>query len=234
MAASAPTLHATGPVDDDGPLRRCVATRRTLPKSALIRFVAAPDGSLTPDIAGRLPGRGVYVAAERAAVVHAAAKGLFARTLKTPVRVPEGLVERLAGQLLDRCVELIGLARRGGGTVAGFDKVRTWLAAGRAGLLLHAADGSSQGQAKLAPLVGAVPVVEGLSAAELGRAFGRDIVVHCAITPGPLAERLIVEVARLDGLRRPDNDARPGDNAPRRVDAVNGRGQRSGSAQQDL
>ena len=228
MTASAPTLDATSPADDGEPLRRCVATRRTLPKTALIRFVAAPDGSLTPDVAERLPGRGVYVAAERTAVAHAAAKGLFARALKTSVRVPDGLPERLAGQLLDRCIELIGLARRGGGAVAGFDKVRGWLAAGRAGLLLHAADGSSHGQAKLAPLAGAVPVVGGLAAAELGRAFGRDIVVHCAIAPGPLAERLVAETARLDGLRRPDNDAGPA--TTRRADADDGRRSRPGSA----
>ena len=232
MTASAPTLDATGLADDEGPLRRCIATRRSLPKTALIRFVAAPDGSLTPDVAERLPGRGAYVAADRAAVAHAAAKGLFARALKTPVRVSDGLPERLAGQLLDRCVELIGLARRGAGAVAGFDKVRGWLAAGRAGLLLHAADGSAQGQAKLAPLAGTIPVVGGLSAAELGRAFGRDMVVHCAIAPGPLAERLVIEAARLDGLRRPDNDAGPA--TTRRADADNGRRRRPGSAQGDL
>jgi len=40
-----------------GPERTCLATRELRPKSELIRFVTGPDGSVVPDIAGKLPGR---------------------------------------------------------------------------------------------------------------------------------------------------------------------------------
>src|SRR5437870_12059149 len=47
-------------------LRRCVVTRAVLPKAALVRFVVGPTGEIVPDVAARLPGRGLWVKAERA------------------------------------------------------------------------------------------------------------------------------------------------------------------------
>ena len=49
----------------EGPLRTCVVTRAELPQADLIRFVADPDGVIVPDLAQRLPGRGVWVTASR-------------------------------------------------------------------------------------------------------------------------------------------------------------------------
>ena len=45
-------------------------------------------------------------------------------------------------------------------------------------------------------------MLDPLPAAALGRAFGRDHVVHVAIAPGRLGERLGVDAARLMGLRQ--------------------------------
>ena len=52
-----------------GPLRRCIVTRQVLPKEALLRFVIDPAGAVVPDGAGKLPGRGLWVKAERAALM---------------------------------------------------------------------------------------------------------------------------------------------------------------------
>ncbi len=75
----------------DGPERRCIVTGESQPKGGLIRFVVGPDAQVVPDILGRLPGRGFYVAADRAAIEKAATKGLFARAARQPVTVPDGL-----------------------------------------------------------------------------------------------------------------------------------------------
>ena len=48
--------------DRDGPERRCIVTRATGPKEGLIRFVLGPDDEVVPDLAGKLPGRGIWVA----------------------------------------------------------------------------------------------------------------------------------------------------------------------------
>jgi ribosomal protein L7Ae-like RNA K-turn-binding protein len=49
-----------------------------------------------------------------------------------------------------RCLDLIGLARRSGAAVAGFEKVRAALAAGDVALLVAASDGADDGREKLA------------------------------------------------------------------------------------
>ena len=49
----------------DGPERKCIATGKLHPKNGLIRFVIGPDVQIVPEIAGKLPGRGVYVTADK-------------------------------------------------------------------------------------------------------------------------------------------------------------------------
>jgi predicted RNA-binding protein YlxR (DUF448 family) len=48
---------------ETGPLRRCIVTRQRLPKEKMIRFVVGPDRRVVPDLAGRLPGRGIWLSA---------------------------------------------------------------------------------------------------------------------------------------------------------------------------
>jgi hypothetical protein len=197
-------LQAADPAIDEiatGPLRRCLVTREVLPKTDLVRFVVGPDGVLVPDVAGRLPGRGLWVKAQRDVLAAAVAKRLFAKAAKQQVEMPADLVERTGALLAQRCLDLIGLARGAGQAVAGFEKVRDWLAAGRVGVLLAAADGAADGRRKLAALAQGIPLLALFSSVELSAALGRDNVVHAALAKGGLAERLNVEAGRLAGLR---------------------------------
>jgi len=191
--------------DDDAggaPLRRCVVTREVLPKAALIRFVVGPDGAIVPDVGEQLPGRGLWVKAAADALA-AAAKGQFAKAARRPVTVAPDLAARTEVLLTQRCLDIVGLARRAGQAVAGFEKVREALAHGRAAVLLAAADGAADGRAKLQALGRDLPLVELFSVAELSAALGRENVVHAALGPGRLAERLVVESGRLAGVRAP-------------------------------
>ncbi|MBS4010155.1 MAG: DUF448 domain-containing protein, partial [Roseovarius sp.] len=98
----------------DGPERKCIATAEVQPKHGLIRFVIGPEGQIAPDLAEKIPGRGIWVAADRAALEKAANKGLFARAAKQTVQVPEGLVDQVEALLVRRVIDLISLARKGG------------------------------------------------------------------------------------------------------------------------
>ncbi|HBS51296.1 MAG TPA: RNA-binding protein [Rhodobacteraceae bacterium] len=187
----------------DGPERKCIATGESRPKYGLIRFVAGPESEVVPDIAGKLPGRGVYVSAERAALDKAAKKNLFARGLKAPVKVPDGLVDAVEALLARRLIDLISLARKSGDAVAGYEKVKAMLDQERARVLIQATDGSSRGKSKLStPHFG--KYVGWLSADELGMAFGRQTVIHAALASGGLSERVVEEAQRLRGLREVD------------------------------
>jgi predicted RNA-binding protein YlxR (DUF448 family) len=184
----------------DGPERKCIATGEVQPKSGLIRFVAGPEGQVVPDLAERLPGRGVYVAADRAALDRAVAKKLFARALKAPVTVPEGLVDQVEALLVRRLVDLVSMARKSGDAVAGYEKVKAWLDGERATVLIQAVDGSGRGKSKLStPHFGSY--IGWLTADELGMAFGRQTVIHAALASGGLAKRVVEEAQRLRGMR---------------------------------
>lgn len=189
--------------DPGEPRRRCAATGRTLPKEALVRFVAGPDGRVAADVAERLPGRGVWIAADRAAVQRAAAKGLFARSLGEAATGGNDLPDRVEALLARRCQDLLGMARRAGQVAAGFDKARAMIAAGKAGLLVEAIDGAADGRDKLLRLAEGLPVVRLLASEELAAALGREHVIHVAVAAGPLAERFAAEAARLAGFRQP-------------------------------
>lgn len=196
--------------DESGPLRRCLVTGESLPVERLVRFVLGPDGSVVPDLEGRLPGRGMWLSANRDVVNKALAKNAFARAARKPVNVPADLADRLEMLLARRCVELIGLARRAGQVTAGFDQVRVALAAGPAGVLVEAADGSGDGRSKLEALAhGAVTVLDSLTGEELGAVFGRDRYVHVLIAPGRLAERVQAEAGRLAGFRKSEAPGQP-------------------------
>jgi predicted RNA-binding protein YlxR (DUF448 family) len=189
------------------PERRCIASRETRPRYGLIRFVVGPDDVVVPDFSERLPGRGMWVSAERAALDLAVRKNLFARAAKRAVRVPPDLAAQVEAGLARRLVDFVALARRAGAAVAGREKVLDRLRAGRAAILIQAADGSEREKRALRPPEGEDTHVTSLFSGELGMAFGRDRVIHAALDGGGLAERVRVEALRLRGFR---SDAAPG------------------------
>lgn len=190
----------------EAPERRCIATGESGPTDRLIRFVLSPEGEAVPDLAGRLPGRGVWLTAERALIERAVKKRLFSRGFRAQATVPEDLAGRLEEMLTARMVAILGLARKAGQVVTGAEKVRANLRSGAAGVLIQARDGAPGGRRKMAALArGAgerrIPVVELLDATELGLAFGRDFAIHAALGSGGFAARFMAEARRLSGFR---------------------------------
>lgn len=190
----------------DGPERKCIATGEVQPKDGLIRFVLGPDGRIVPDLAGKLPGRGLYISANRAAIEKAAAKGLFSRAMKQPVKVPDGLTDLIEQMLAKRVIDLISLARKSGEAVSGYEKVKSWLQMEEATVLIQAEDGSGRGKSKLSTPYGG-RYIGWLTADELGAAFGRQTVIHAALGSGGLVPRVVEEAQRLKGVRVAGSDA---------------------------
>lgn len=185
----------------DEPERKCIATGEVSPRAGLIRFVVGPESAVVPDVAGKLPGRGIYVASTRAALDRAGGKGLFARAARQPVKVPDGLADLVEALLARRVVELLSMARKAGDAVTGYEKVKEWLVGSRAVALIQASDGSERGKTKLRPPEGGNSLISCLTAGEIGLAFGRERAIHAALAAGGLTTRVVEEAARLAGLR---------------------------------
>ena len=190
-------------------LRLCAVSRAQRPPEELIRFVLAPDGSIVPDLARRLPGRGVWVAATRETVAAAVRQKAFAKSLKQQVSMPDdlpGLVERL---LVKRVGEALSLTNKAGLLVAGFAKIEGLLEQGRAAILIHASDAAADGVEKLnrkfKALVGSDgcenSILAELTSAELSLAIGRPNVVHAAASEGGASQRMLQEAVRLRRYR---------------------------------
>ena len=185
--------------------RRDLATGEVMGEEALIRVVAGPGGVVTPDLARKLPGRGMWVMADRASVDLAARKGLFARAAKTKLAAPADLSDQVAGLLYTRVLHGLGLAKRAGDLISGFEKVAAALGSGKAAWLVEASDGAPDGRRKIQNAARKSPkpprLIGVYTAMELGLALGAENVIHTAFLAGRGADRWTLDVMRLSGFR---------------------------------
>jgi predicted RNA-binding protein YlxR (DUF448 family) len=182
----------------------CAVTRQVRPETELIRFVAAPDGSVVPDLKARLPGRGVWLGADRSTVVEALKKNVLQRGLKRPLRPAGDLADQVAERLRQAALGRLGLARRAGTVVAGFAKVEAAIAKEELVAVLAASDAAEDGRRKMRQVLRRrfgddvpVPVIRLFDAAELGLAMGRPDVIHAAVLQSPAGRSFVEAAIRL-------------------------------------
>jgi len=194
--------------------RRCIVSGEVLPEAKLIRFVVGPDGVVTPDLAAKLPGRGIWVGANAVTLASAIAKNEFAKTAKHAVKISPDLAARVPLLIVQRMQSDLGMALRSGQLVLGFDSVQRALQGPEPpSLLVEASDGAQDGKRKLFAISHArglkVETIECLTSAELSVAVGRENVIHAALKSGRLQERLSMDAERLSGFRSAATPASP-------------------------
>ncbi|WP_262693684.1 DUF448 domain-containing protein [Kordiimonas aquimaris] len=197
------------------PERRCILTFDTLPVEQLVRLVQGPDGVLVPDVAAKLPGRGLWVKSDGISIRDAVKSGQFAkavsRSLKAGVpksTVPGDLAELITRLLTKRCLDRLGLEQRSGNLITGFDKIGAALTkkgTGVPALVLAASDGADDGRRKIRSAVGHdVPVVDLFDREQLSASLGRDNVVHALLMQSGGADKLKADIGRLEGMIKVD------------------------------
>ena len=196
--------------EQNGSLRRCIVTNERKPPVEMLRFVIGPEGQAVFDVAGKLPGRGLWLSAGADMLQTAAHKGAFARAAKAQVKVPDDLEDQVKGLLKKRCLSHLGLAKRAGQVTAGFEKVRARLKKGGVGVLIEASDARPDGRAKVEALAKAVagetPIIALFERSDLANAIGREEAVHLVIEPGRLAEGFLNDASKLAKVLGRDAD----------------------------
>lgn len=182
--------------------RTCIVTRQAMSPDAMIRFVAAPDGSAAPDIRRKLPGRGAWVTANRDSVVKAVRGRRLQKALELSAPVDPALADRVEDLLRDAAISALSMSRRAGVAVTGFVKVADAIAKGTAMAVLTATDAGKDGRGKIESAIRRSPrttvrLVRELDAEHLGLAFGRTHVIHAALLSGRASENVL---ARIDAL----------------------------------
>ncbi|MCT4655541.1 MAG: RNA-binding protein [Cohaesibacter sp.] len=201
------------PRKSDETERQCLVTRQSLSKAEMIRFVLAPDGTVVPDLKMRLPGRGVWVTAQKEILQQAVRKGLFARGFKSRISGCEDLPDLVEEQLKRSVLSSLSMTRKAGQIITGFAKVEAAIAQSTLLGLLHAADAAQDGQKKLAQAVRRrfgsdhrIPVIRLFSADALSTALGQGNVVHAALTAGSASKSFITQAQMLEAFVSQDSE----------------------------
>ena len=193
-----------------GTQRKCMATGKVEDTAKMVRFVLSPDGEVVPDIAGKLPGRGVWVTAHRDQIAKAIKTGAFSRGFKSKTKVDTALIDMTQALLERRLLGLLSMARKSGHIAIGYDQVKAAAGSGKIAWRIEARDGAADGRGKIRTLSKAVameldmPVPKAIgcfTGAELADALGRDSVVHVSLPPGKLAKAFAADAARYRGFR---------------------------------
>lgn len=217
-----PDLRDTSGTAASASERTCVATRVTLTPDELIRFVVGPEAALVPDLRRKLPGRGVWVALSRDAVLEAMKRKAFERSLKTRVVVPAALADEIDALMVRDCMQSLSMANKAGLVTTGFAKVESQIGAGRVAALIEASDGAEDGKRKIAQAIrrshgdnaADVHVVTSFAGSDLELALGRVHVIHAALAPGPATEGFLHRWRRLVCYRTNPLPIRAGSTGP--------------------
>lgn len=215
----------TSPEDDDlegydvnG--RMCIATRESGSPDELIRFVAAPDGTVVPDLKRELPGRGCWVKIDRSLVERAVAKKLFARALKADVKAADDLGERVERLFLQQLLQMMNMARKAGQLVTGSAKVDAAIRSGAALAVFHSTDAAADGvrkidQARKAWHLGMeteeeIPSFRLFSESEMEGVMGQNAFIHAAVLAGQAGEGVVKRAKMLEQYRNGGQSRAPG------------------------
>jgi predicted RNA-binding protein YlxR (DUF448 family) len=192
-----------------GTERHCALTRELKPASEMVRFVIGPQGEVVPDVKRRLPGRGLWITATRAAIEDAVKRNVFARGFKRDVRAAPGLAAAVE-QLLERsALDALAIAGKAGLVLAGFGKVEAAIERDGIAALLHASDAADDGKRKLDAALNRkmqekpreIAIIEVFTGSQMDLALNRPNVVHAALLAGPGSDTFLARVARLKRFR---------------------------------
>jgi predicted RNA-binding protein YlxR (DUF448 family) len=208
--------HAQNDELDTGPRRTapgaeryCAVTGVVKPVAEMIRFVISPTGEPVPDLKRRLPGRGLWITATRAALRTALARKVFARGFKREVRVAPDFMEATERLLEAAALDALAIAHKSGNVAIGFAKAEAAITQGAIAGVLHATDAAPDGVRKLQAALhrrfdadpGKIAVIGFFNSAQLDLALGRSNVIHAALLAGPESETFLARAARLDRFR---------------------------------
>ncbi|CAN7544987.1 putative RNA-binding protein YlxR (DUF448 family) [Rhizobium tibeticum] len=213
MSAREPTVS---PEDDDlagydvnG--RMCIVTRESGSPDELIRFVAAPDGTVVADLKRQLPGRGCWVKIDRSLVDKAVAKKLFARALKADVKAAADLGQTVETLLEQQLMQMMNMARKAGQFVTGSAKVDAAVRSGAAIAVFHATNAAEDGvrkidQARKAWHLGMeteeeIPSYRLFSESEMEGLMGQNAFIHAAVLAGQAGEGVVKRAKMLEQYR---------------------------------
>ncbi len=191
------------------PVRTCIVSRAQRPPQALIRFALAPDNTVVPDLATKLPGRGAWVTNARSCLDQAVARKAFDRAWRRQVKVGEDLADQVDALLIRRALQQLSLANKAGCVITGYTNVDQRIMVEPPPWLVQAADAGADGRERLARKYGAICrslqiaplIIDLFSVEQISLAIGRPNVVHAAVHRARAAAGFAAATRRILSFR---------------------------------
>ena len=179
-------------------IAKCDITKRSYPRSQMIKFVISPSNVLTPDLFGKLDGEEFNVFASKKVLEKVTA--MFSERLVVPVE--QNNIATLIEKLLSKhIINLICLAKKAGRVVVGYDRIKTALSANKVELLLEAYNLSEKRTIKTPSSRSQHYRIKCMKKQELGKPFGKNSVSQIGFVKSGFTNPLIFDTSRLETLR---------------------------------
>lgn len=176
-------------------------------RSSLVRYVLSPQQELLIDYRQKLPGRGVYTCCDPACIAKAVERRQLQRGLKSEqLQVSVGqLISDLQASLLQRIVNLLGMARKSGQAVSGSQAVLTGMKKNEGFAFVLISEDVSTGIAdkvRSAAKSKQIEVFQMLTKGRIGEVLGKGERSVAALQVGQLANAIKLEVQRYKRMSR--------------------------------
>lgn len=164
----------------------------------MIRFALDANRNVVPDLCACMPGRGMWVVADRDAIVAASKGSKFKHSIKTKVKVDPMLPDTVKALLLKRCLELVGFAKTAGVVVVGQSSVEQALKNGELAYIIMGSN--AEGLEPEVPQNISSYVIGCLPEAELGAVLSSNQIFCLGFKPHSLTSKLRLEFTRWQGV----------------------------------
>ena len=179
-------------------MKVCIVTKNTFPRTEMLRFVVSPNREIVFDVDEKLPGKGIWISADKDILQKAVQKKIFNKAAGMSVVIPENLTDIVLGKLQEKCLSLLAFARKAGMLVFGFEGVKKALTNMVVSVAFEADDAAQNGKDKLYRPTDTFPVFSCLTREDLGQITGMEQQVHVAVLDSKLSENLIVAGKKLE------------------------------------
>lgn len=182
--------------------RTCIVTRTEKSPDEMIRFVLDPEMRVVPDLKRKLPGRGVWVSAEKHVLLEAIRKQLFARGFKVNVKSDDSLADLTENLLRSGLAGLLSMAKKSGVLFSGQKKVEELVRNQAALVLFLAKDKEGDGKLKMKQIIGKqspeTVVYELFTSEELDEVTNGVNTVHVGLSKSGIASKIIAAAGKLE------------------------------------
>lgn len=184
----------------DNGLKICFVEKKAYPREEMLRFVISPERVVVFDVNEKLPGTGIWLYPTASNLKNAIQKKLFYKAAGGTVTIPEELFESIQKTLKERCLNLLGLARKAGYLVFGFEGVKKAIETQEIIIAFEATDSSEKGKTKIYRPTDEFLICSCFTREELGQVTGQEAQVHIVVLKSKIATELKQTALKLDLL----------------------------------